>query len=337
MRIAVIAITKNGGALARRLAAGLGGRHELRRYALGKYAADGDIPFKSLAELTAEIFSQCDALIYFCACGIAVRMIAPHLADKTTDPAVVAIDEQGKYAVSLLSGHLGGANALAREAADCIGAEPVITTATDAGRRFSPDLYAQEHHLWITDLRMAKEIAAAVVAGERVGFCSEYPCEVPEGLTAETDGISCGIYVGTHPERSPFAHTLALQPRNLCLGLGCRRGIAPEVLEQFVRDVLAQNELPVQRIRRIASIDRKSDEPALLALAEKLGVPLVTYSAEKLRTVPGEFAHSDFVEQTVGVDNVCERSALTDGGKLLISKRTGAGVTLAVAELPVEL
>lgn len=360
MRIGIIAITKNGSALARKLERGLGGAHAMQRYTLRKYAAEGDTPFDSLAELTAKIFPECDALIFICACGIAVRMIAPHLVSKTSDPAVVVIDEQGKYAVSLLSGHLGGANALARAASAAIGAEPVITTATDASGRFSPDLYAQAHDLWITDLVMAKEIAAASVAGEQVGYCSEYPgWEVPEGLvqctpcdevnrdwgsagctdSASVRGnaeIAYGVYIGTQPERSPFPRTLVLQPRNLSLGIGCRRGIAAQELEQFVRTVFEQNNLPIQRISRIVSIDRKKDEPEIIALAEKFGVPFVTYSADALQNVAGDFTHSDFVEQTVGVDNVCERSAMAEGGELIVPKQTTPGMTLAVVKLPME-
>lgn len=140
----------------------------------------------SVGRWTQKQFGQADGLIYIGAAGIAVRAIAPYLKDKMTDPAVVVIDDQSRYAVSLLSGHVGGANALAEEAAQILGAVPVITTASDVRGLTAVDVWARRRGLLISDRILAKETAAALVNGEEVGFFSDYPLEdgVPEGYVS---------------------------------------------------------------------------------------------------------------------------------------------------------
>lgn len=140
MKIAVISVTENGNKISRRMAAGIGIACD--RFAFSKHCDGSAVPFDDMKQMTAKCFGEYDGIIFICACGIAVRMIAPHVVSKLSDPAVVVIDESGKFAISLLSGHIGKANALTEKVAEIIGAEPVITTATDVGGKFSPDSFA---------------------------------------------------------------------------------------------------------------------------------------------------------------------------------------------------
>lgn len=310
-------------------------------------ASNDPVYFDSAGDLIRDIFYRYDGLVFACACGIAVRLIAPYIGEKTTDPAVVVTDEQGRFSISLLSGHLGGANALAKELAAAIGAEPVITTATDIGGRFSPDSFAKENHLYIDDMTAAKHVAAAVLRGEEIGFVSDYPLQqLPSGLCpvqwTGRGGEPCtkyplGIYISEDEMHAPFSETLHLIPRNLVLGTGCKKNILPAVFEQAVLDFLAQQGFSVKRLRCICSIDLKRDEQGILDFSRKYRVPFYTFPAEQLNQVEGTFSSSEFVREVTGVDNVCERSAMMYGGTLVAGRQAGNGITLALARLPVNL
>ena len=284
-------------------------------------------------------FREADALVFCCAAGIAVRAIAPHVRSKTTDPAVVVVDELGRFAIPILSGHLGGANLLAEDIGRAIGALPVVTTATDLNGLFAVDVFAKKNHLHISSMKLAKEVSAALLRGEKVGFKSDFPCkgELPVELT-ETEDATLGIYVTEDESASPFVHTLRLMPRRFAVGLGCRRDKDPQAVERFFLERLAALGLTPKNVRCIASIDVKKDEPALLALAQKYGLPFNTYTAQELNALEGEFSHSAFVHQTVGVDSVCERAAVMAAGGALIQKKTAEeGMTFALARYEEEL
>lgn len=328
MRTAVISLTEKGLVLGERIAAGLS---DCKRYAFEKHCGGAAVPFESLSALVEDIFGKYDGLIFICACGAAIRVIAPHIRSKLTDPAVTAVDEQGKFAVSLLSGHIGGANALTRKTAELIGAVPVITTATDTGGKFSPDSFAAANKLHICEIDIAKEIAAEIVNGGKVGFYSEYE---HNGLPAELDPNvkSIGVCVSADEKISPFEHTLHLVPRNISLGVGCKKNTSPEALSEFVKRVLEEHNIPLYRLESVCTIDVKRDEAAINSFAEENHLPLKTYTAEQLMKVSGDFSRSDFVRDTVGADNVCERSAAVCGGHIIIKKRAENGMTAAAAE-----
>lgn len=283
------------------------------------------------------LFKNYEGIIFVCACGIAVRKIAPYIRSKVTDPAVIVIDEQGKFVISLLSGHLGGANVLAKRIAESIGAIPVITTATDIGGKFSPDSFAKANHLVILEMAVAKAIASRMVEGEKIALSSDYPySNRPEQFFDDTL-TDIGICISADKNRMPFAKTLHLIPKNIVLGVGCKKNTASDVFENFILQKFSEYNLSLFRICEIVSVDLKRNEKALQEFSEKYRIPLKFYSAEELQKVKGSFEHSEFVLQTTGVDNVCERSALYYGGKLLISKQCGNGVTLAVGEKDVTI
>ena len=331
MKIAVISLTENGRNISKKIFADLDG---CVCYAFEKHCAS-EIPFTSLRELTAEIFSEYNALIYICACGTAVRVIAPNIVSKLTDPAVIAVDEQGKFAVSLLSGHIGGANAFAKKIAEIIGGTPVITTATDIGGKFSPDSFAAANNLHITDIGLAKEISAAVVNGEKVGFYSDYPCKnIPDIFS---DNAEIGVCVSDNRTRKTFKKTLHLIPKNIVAGVGCRKNTSLKNLSEFIWRIMGENGISLFRICQLNTIDVKKDEAAVAEFANKLNIPANFYSAEQLMNVDGDFSKSKFVMKTVGADNVCERAAAISGGRIIITKQAENGITFAAAELSVDI
>lgn len=291
----------------------------------------------SLRDWTASHFFQADGLLYIGAVAIAVRAIAPHLCSKTTDPAVLCVDEQGQFAIPLLSGHIGGANDLARLVARLLGGTAVITTATDLNGLFAVDCWAKSQGLAIRNPAAIKRVSGKLLAGETVGFWSEFPLvgALPQGLrSASMEGAD--LWVAIHP--CPRAEVLLLIPPVICAGMGCRRGISRETLQQALDGALSKARVLPQALGSIASIDRKADEPGLLALAGALDLPFFTYTAQELSALPGAFTPSPFVESTVGVDNVCERSAVKgSGGRLLLPKQAGDGVTVALAAAPYQV
>lgn len=328
--IGIIAFTKAGCALAMKLADGLG---------LGSGSVCGPARFAdelgidaygSLDAWTAEHFATDDALIFVGASGIAVRAIAPHVRDKFTDPAVVSVDEAGRFVVPLLSGHVGGANELARDVAAITGGQAAVSTATDVNGLFAVDEWAARHGFAIIERSIAKEISAALLDGRPVGFKSDLELDdKPSGVTEGAADI--GFVVSLDDSAMPFPRTLHLVPRIATVGVGCRKETEPSALEQAVNDALAEAKVSAKAVTAIASIDVKKDEPAILELASKMGWPPVFYTADELAAVPGEFSSSDFVKRTVGVDNVCERAACASGGELVLGKQAGGGITVAIA------
>ena len=277
-----------------------------------------------------ESFASSEILVFVGSCGIAVRKIAPFVRDKRTDPAVVCVDELGTFVIPLLSGHIGGANALARRIADGLHATAVITTATDINRKFSVDTWATENGCAISSMKLAKAVSAAILEGD-IPLKSDFPISgsLPSGIIPGETG-ELGIYL-TATETEPFANTLRLIPKRLHLGIGCRRGIEKEAIQNAVEQVLQENHLDARAIRSAASIDLKQDEEGLLSFCQEQNIPIRFYTAAELEAVPGDFTPSPFVQKVTGVDNVCERAALLAAEKLIVRKTACHGVTVAVA------
>lgn len=343
MKIAVIGFTQNGLKLEKKLKPileKLG--HEARFFVKSKYiekvSPGEELVNDSLQEWGEKWIPGQEGIIFIGAAGIAVRTMAPYVKSKRTDPAVVVIDEKGQFVISLLSGHLGGANQLTEEIAEHLAAIPVITTATDVNHKFAVDAFAKKNHLWISDMTLAKEVSARILRGERLtagmgtGFRKgEKIFNCPELILEERDspdGRKGSFWIQV--EEGKILH---LFPKNLVLGVGCRRGITEEKIEETVKKVLDEYEINSHRIKKITSIDLKKEEPGLVAAAKHWKLPFETFSSEELQKTEGEFSSSAFVNQITGVDNVCERSAVlgSRGGVLLIKKQAREGVTVACA------
>lgn len=324
-RIVFLSFTDRGSALAEKLKTALGGTAECTRR----------MENFSLSRWTAEAFRSCDALVFVGAVGIAVRAVAPYLQSKGRDPAVVAVDERGRFAVPVVSGHLGGANDLAREISKICGATAVITTATDVSGLFAVDEWAKRQNCAVTDLRGIKAVSARILAGQTVRVRSAWPVEgiCPEGV-ALTEGEDWDVWVDVRRHDGG----LCLAPRALVLGVGCRRGISREALEAAFQALCEAENLWPEAVSGAATIALKAEEPGLLDFCAARGWPLEVHTPEELRRVEGRFTASAFVEKTTGVDNVCERGAVrAAGGPLLTGKHAGNGIAMALAWRPVRL
>ena len=249
MTIRLLAFTDRGEALARTLA----------KHLDGEAARCG--PDCPLSAWTKQAFSQGDALVFVGAAGIAVRAIAPYVKSKASDPAVVVVDEAGKYAIPILSGHLGGANALARRIAACIGGQAILTTATDLNQVFAVDLWAKAQGCAVPEPERIKCVSARRLAGEPVEFESDFPLPepYPAGLTP---GSGAGFTVSIDRKDDERLH---LVPRIVTLGVGCKKATTQEAIEAAYRTLLDRSTLHPSSILQVCTIDRKGEEPGLLA------------------------------------------------------------------------
>ena len=350
IRAIVISYTEKGGQLNDRIT--------------GRLREEGDVAYsfrygaelRDTGKLLEAEWRRTGAFIFIGAAGIAVRHIAPFLTDKTRDPAVLVADECGRYVIPVLSGHIGGGVALARRVADALGAEAVITTATDLNGKFAVDVFAVHNHLLLCDTGAIKKISSVILKGRKVAIHTDIPIEgaapegvcvagdCPEGDSAEQN--SFGRADGARRQGESGKVTVTCQGEILCelfprpyvVGIGCKKGKSADALWDFLMRVCAERRIDMARIAAVASIDRKKEEAGIWELSERLGVPYEVYTARELGQVTDRVHSSAFVEQTVGVDNVCERSALRLAGEygencgLAVEKHTCDGMTVAVAE-----
>lgn len=342
MRLHLIAFTPRGARLAKGLSAALKQRgHKcLPRTFCPCPDQNGKLVLPplgdtSLAQWTESAFREGEGIIFISACGIAVRAVAPFLQSKHTDPAVVVVDEGGNFSISLLSGHTGGANRLAEDVAKLIGAQAVVTTATDTAGLLAIDDWAARNGWRLDPPEYVKAVSAALVAGGTVTLRSDFPLlgKLPRGYLAGKETPQIWFTLSDAPSSA-----LKVIPPALWVGVGCRKGAGREQIAAAVSAALAAGKLHPLGVVGVATISRKGKEPGLLAFCQEKRVPLHAFPPEALSLQPGEFTSSDFVEQTVGVDNVCERAAVSAsrGGQLLVKKTVLDGVTAAVAAaLPV--
>ncbi|MDR2803517.1 MAG: cobalamin biosynthesis protein [Treponema sp.] len=334
MKIAFFSFTDRGNELKNRLSAYLPLKgHEI-------FAIPPELSLKNQA---AAAFDGADALLFVGAAGIAVRAVAPFVHSKVTDPAVIVIDELGKWIIPLLGGHIGGGNGLALEVAVFLEAEAIITTATDINKVFAVDVWASKQNLAISSMEKAKKVSANLLKGECVTLKSDYDIagKPPRGiLYGRSSGRETGFGIVVSMRRAETEDgPLYLIPRRVYIGIGCRRGVQSGVIAEILDEEFEVLRLDKRCIAGVGSIDLKKDEAGLLEFCDRLGAPCSFFGADELRLLEGSFIGSSFVRAITGVDNVCERaaSALSGGGKLLLKKTARRGVTIAVAVKEMEL
>ncbi|MCP3872118.1 MAG: cobalt-precorrin 5A hydrolase [Desulfobacteraceae bacterium] len=298
-----------------------------------------DVPFTSLRECVGMNFNKYPRHLFIMATGIVIRMIADHIRDKTVDPAVVSMDDTGQYVISLLSGHIGGANRLALEIADLTGAEPVISTATDVNKVPAIDMTAQAHGLKIENPEMIKKINMAFLENEKVGLYDPYSI-LPDLTGCLSDRVLNGIREYNyrviiddciHDDNN----CLKLRPATLCVGIGCNRGTLESEILGLLKEVFIQKKLSLLSIRHIATIDIKKDENGILSAAESLNVPIAFFENRELDVVKNVKNISQIVKKHTGAKSVCEAAAIlaAANGKLIVEKQKTKNVTLAVARI----
>ena len=340
MKLIVITYSPAGADLGKRAVEELEGGYDCTCYLYDRYEAKGWTPFHEAGSILKRAFEEKSAVLFICAVGIAVRMTAPFIVSKYTDSPVAVMDDMGKFVISLLSGHVGGANELTQLTAKIVGAVPVITTSTDLHEKFAVDMFAKNNGLYCEDKTMAKMISAAVLNKEQVGLCYDekwcvkkgrIPRELDTGDLKEQDS-QYGIVVTPFEEKNIFINTLTLVPKQITLGIGCRKNVPVEEVEHAVLKVLKEHHISLHGVRQVCSIDLKKEEEGIRQFCQNHHIPFVTFSAEELGTVEGSVSHSEFVENITGVDNVCERSALRGSdGELIVTKQIEGKITIAAA------
>ena len=347
MNTAYFYLTDEGGRLAHKLAA----------------AHPGDIYNKeNFKENLRAGFDRYDSLVCIMATGIVVRILAPLIVHKTSDPAVVVLDQKGKYAISLLSGHLGGANDLAREMAAISGGEAVITTATDVAGELSFDTFAKKHDMAIENIGQLKHISGALLSGKKVNVFTDknaaelYPelaAEQKRGMIAilplseffKTYTIESNIPAVVIDERlfvsnstvPQAAPVLYLRPRTICAGIGCKRNMEQKPIEEALLQTLKEEGIHPLSLKCIATIPLKSDEPGIIGTAANLNVPLQIIPTEEIENLDISqlgIQTSEFVASQTGVLSVstaCSYLA-SDKGTILRDKAKYKGITIALSK-----
>jgi len=339
---AIYALTPQGARLGRTLADKLRGDLFLPARLAGSHEA---IPFDHLLDVVAKNFCLFPRHIFIAATGIVVRAIESHLESKDRDPAVVVLDQEGEYVISLLSGHLGGANELAHKVAQLTGGNAVITTATDTAGVPAFDVLAKERNLSIANLKAVKSVNMALLSGEpvqvfdpedRLGLKDQeqtgFEVEWVENRDQWISGYA-GVWV-TWKSTDPGSETgrLILHPKSLVAGVGCNRGTGRQEILDLIINIFRKSSLSLKSLKCITTIEAKKNEPGLLKAARELDVPLLFAGQSELKSI--KVPHpSNMVKKHMGVPSVCEATAIlkSKGGRLLIPKTKSPNATLAVA------
>lgn len=293
---------------------------------------------KKLEEFVGEIFSKYDVLIFIMASGIVVRVIAKYIKDKTLDPAVLVIDEKGNHVISLLSGHLGGANDAAVFISEKIGAEPVITTASDVKESLAVDTIAMKLNLSIESLKKAKDITSMIVNDESVGIISDIKIDfkLPNNITLinkideKTRGL---IYISNKISdfNIPYVHLI---PKNIVIGIGCRKDIITERIIESINSALSKLNIHYKSLKMICTVDVKEKEKGIIETSEFFNVPIKIVNRDEIKEVENMFETSSFVKKSIGVGSVCEPCGYigSNNGICLMKKTSFDGITLSVWE-----
>lgn len=355
MKLAIFAITKHGIGIARRLKDRLphADVHVPRKF-------EADAPAGSLvydvllSKLIGEVFHSYDTIVFVISLGAVVRMIAPHLRDKHVDPAVLVIDDKAKFVISVLSGHVGGANEETEHVASILGAQPVITTASDVGKTIPVDILGRHLGWTLEGEENVTRVSASVVNEEPIAFVQEtgernwWTRDVPvPGYIRRFDAISevqdlaafrAFLVVTDRTNGLPEAirdRQVIYRPKSLVCGIGCNRNTAQAEIRENLETAFRDAGLSLASLRNFASIDRKADEEGFLGLAKAMNVPFVFYGKDDLAAVATPNP-SETVEKFVGTPGVAEPAAMLSAGskELIVTKRKFPNVTIAVARIP---
>ncbi|GIM28185.1 hypothetical protein CPJCM30710_08510 [Clostridium polyendosporum] len=318
MKIACISFTGNGYLISEQIKNNL--QHVVDIYTKDNYKDKLDNIFKSY-----------DGIIFISATGIAVRLIAPYIIDKTIDPAVVVVDDLGRYSISLLSGHIGGANNLANEVAGAINAVSVITTASDGRGIDAVDVIAKRYDLYINSMKDAKVITALMVEGKRIAVQSEIDVKINYHNICK-DNPDGFIVISSENSVSFDKPNCVLRPRVLNVGIGCRKGKTKEEILNAIKKVFNDSNLSIQSIKNIGTVDVKKDEKGLIEACKELKRDLKIFLRDEIEKVQHKFKSSSFVKSQIGVTSVAEPCAYLLGGEIIIRKTAVDGVTVSVAK-----
>lgn len=351
MELSIISFTQNGIALSKKLALEFT-ENKISLFTKCNCGAEECVPKlveQSVGDWAREQMQEKNALLFIGACGIAIRAIAPCLSDKLHDSPVIVMDERGEYVIPILSGHVGGANEIARQIAKKLGATPVITTATDINDKFAVDLFAKKNGLHIANKDGIAKVSAKVLVEKKIMISIEpghidENSKIPEEIQLVSYPPEQFVDVVVTAENREFDAALCLRPKEYVIGMGCKRGKEAAKIDALIQKSLKETGIFVDQIFALASIDKKKDEEGFLAWSRTEKIPFLTYAAGQLQELEGIFQTSEFVKEQVGVDNVCERAALLacgwerkgntckSAGRLIYEKHAEDGMTIAIAK-----
>ncbi|MGP7817184.1 cobalt-precorrin 5A hydrolase [Niallia sp. 01092] len=354
---AVVAITKHGVDIARNLGRSFQNSdvYYMSKFEKGDEQTRGIQMFTgSVRLLLPALFQSYQGLIIIISLGAVVRMIAPILKDKKTDPAVVVIDDKGEHVISVLSGHLGGANELTKEVAAALGARPVITTASDVQQTIPVDLFGKRFGWTWESAEKLTPVSAAVVNEEQIAVVQEsgekewwhYNRPIPENIKVYSsvsealEAAYSAALVVTHrnltEEETEILHNGVLyRPKVIVLGMGCNRGTSAEEIEAVIHETLKELHFSSKSVKALCTIDLKKDEEGLLEVVQKNGWEFVYYTPDELNTINIE-SPSETVYKYTGAYGVSEPAALLYSGaeSLELVKKKSGNVTISVAVIP---
>ncbi|HWQ30635.1 MAG TPA: cobalt-precorrin 5A hydrolase [Negativicutes bacterium] len=317
MKLACIAFSTEGLQIAERISRGSG--YETSIYDKADYKTQ--LP---------DIFKTYRHIVFVSSVGIAVRLSAPYLCHKACDPAIVVVDDLGRFSISLVSGHLGGANELAMKLSGVLDCLPVITTASDGRGIEAVDMFAAANGLQTESLEAAKKITAMMLEGRKIKLDSELALVMNYDNISET-GYEAAVIVSSKESVSSDKPSCILRPRNINIGIGCRRGKSKDEILKAINAVLERNDISRKSIKTLATVDLKADEQGIIDACQELGCSLRIFDRESIAKVEKLFTQSEFVKAATGVSSVCEPCACLAGGHLIVNKTVINGITVAVA------
>lgn len=287
----------------------------------------------SLKIVSERSFKLCKNIIFISSTGIAIRGIASFIVKKDKDPGVVVVDVNNNFTISLVGGHLGGANELTLEISNLLNNTPVITTATDNQNKLAPDMVAKNNRLIIDDLSKAKEMASRLVNNKKVYFKDDRKIlKTPLGYENTEEIKENTLWVTNKKLNLTSDNILRLIRKDIILGIGCRKNTDSKDLRDFVKQSLEKFDIDEKAVLIIGSIDIKKDEKAILDLSKSLDCPFETFSKDEIKKVQANFEGSDFVEKSIGVRAVSEPVVLLMDGNIIINKIKKNGMTLTIGE-----
>lgn len=318
MKIACIAFTTSGEAIAQRV-------QEFLDYEVHVFLKEN---YKSNL---SNIFEDYHGIVFISSTGIAIRISAPFIKSKQVDPAIVVVDDLGRYSISLLSGHIGGANELAVKIADWLKCQAIITTASDGRGIEAVDMFAKRNNLFIESLEDAKKITSMMIKGEDIKMQSEIEAEIGYSNIAKNNEAGA-IFICSKLNINYDKPSCILRPKNITVGLGCRRGKSKDEIISAITDIFSDNDLSIKSIKEIATVDVKQDERGIIDACDYLKCEMKIISREDIKEVQHKFNKSTFVEHTIGVSSVCEPCAFIAGGEIIVGRTAINGITIAISK-----
>lgn len=294
-----------------------------------------------IKNLLNSAWKEYDGFIFISATGIALRMINPYIQNKTIDPAIVVVDDMGKFSISLLSGHIGGGNDLAQYIGAEIGAIPVITTATDNRGIESIDNFAKKNNYYIEDMKTVTTITSMMVNGKTIGLYTEEDIIINynniiivkdlNNIDSKIDGLII-ISSEIHKDKNIEIPKTILIPKNINIGMGCRKGVESERIIRVIEEIFYSENLYIKGIKAIGTVEVKKDEKGIIDSTKHFNCPMEIFTIDEIKEVEDKFEKSQFVKDTIGVYSVSEPTAYLLGGNMISKKSKHNGITISISK-----